>query len=334
MISISNYLKDRTRESEAALRRAFALMLQLVELHAVEGDEVDYAQFRSGIQTIAGGFSNETSPEQVLIIVGQVASSLKEYAERTTRYRKAQAAEYQQMLGMLTETLSATTNASDRTVTRLQEIERKIERAAVIEDVRVLRMQLDECLGSIRDEIRCHEAQSAASSDSQASLAQGRPSAPIAVSYPETDPVTGLPGRHAAECALEEARTREGRWYAVAIVANRIASVNSRFGFAVGDRVLRRLSEQVRSGLSAEDRIFRWSGPCLVALLFRATPEHELRAELTRITSAHKDEVVEIGNRSVLLPTSAAWAIFPSNEPARITRDKIDQFVGSQCVAY
>src|SRR6185437_4129780 len=119
----------------------------------------------------------------------------------------------------------------------------------------------------------------------------------------------------AAEQALEEVRTRGGQWYAVAIVANRIATINSRFGYAVGDRLLRKLAEGMRNGLSADDRVFRWSGPCLVALLLRTAPEHELRTELQRITSSFKEELVEIGNRAVLLPASVNWSIYPLNEP-------------------
>jgi hypothetical protein len=71
-----------------------------------------------------------------------------------------------------------------------------------------------------------------------------------------------------------------------------------------------------------------------VALLLRTAPEHELRTELQRMTSAFKEELVEIGNRAVLLPASATWAIFPLNEPPRIIRGKIDQFVASQSAAY
>jgi diguanylate cyclase (GGDEF)-like protein len=333
MISISKYWKQRIPDENGALRRALGLLLQSLEIHTVLGDEVDYAQFRSGMQGILSRFSDETPPEEVLIIVAEAVEAFREYSERTTRYRKAQAAEYQQMVAMFTDTITATSHASDRTVGRLQDIERKIERAAVIEDVRVLRMQLNECLESIREEIRCQESERSASK-SQMPEADPASSTTKVSQVQETDAVTGLPGRAAAERALEEARTRGGQWYAVAVIANRLASINSRFGYGVGDRLLRKLSDGVRAGLSAEDRVFRWSGPCLVALLLRTTPEHELRTELQRITSAFKEDLVEIGNRSVLLPMSAIGAVFPLKEPTRVICEKIDGFVGSQSADY
>ena len=333
MISIRKYWNQRVPDENGALRRALGLLLQSLEIHTAPGDDVDYTQFRSGMEGITSRFGADTPPEEVLIIVGEAVTAFREYSERTARYRRAQTAEFQRMVGMLTDTISATSNATDRTVGRLQEIERKLERAAVIEDIRVLRMQLDECLESIRAEIRRQEDE-VSTSKSRISSADPVFSTTLGPPLQEMDAVTGMPGRAAAEQALEEARSRGGQWYAVAIVANRIASINSRFGYAVGDRLLRKLAEGMRNGLSADDRVFRWSGPCLVALLLRTAPEHELRTELQRITSSFKEELVEIGNRAVLLPISASWAIFRSNEPARVIREKIDRFVASQSADY
>lgn len=328
MISITKYLKDESRDAEATLRRTVAILLQLIELHAVEGDSVDYAQFRSGIHHIAGRFSEDTPHDEILIIVGEVARSLKDYAERTSRFVKAQSSEYQRMVNMLTETIAATVRGSDRSVQRLRDVERKLERASVIEDVRVLRMQLAECLGSIRQEI---QTQHAAAADSAARLAAATnsPGPQTAPAYPETDRVTGLPGRPAAESALQTACMEEGHCWVAVVVAHRLSAINARFGSAVGDRILRRICAQLRGGLSAEDLIFRWSGPAFISVLRRATSESQIRSELARITSGSIEEVVEIGNRSILLPVSSTWTLFPLSEPARVISQKADQFVAS-----
>jgi len=67
-----------------------------------------------------------------------------------------------------------------------------------------------------------------------------------------------------------------------------------------------------------------------MALLLRTTAEVEIKRELARIASVQAEEVVEIGNRSILLPVSSNWALFPVNAPARVIREKADQFVASQ----
>jgi hypothetical protein len=240
MISITKYLRDRTRDDEAALRRTVSLLLQLIELHAIEGDALDYAQFRSGIHEIASRFSENTPSEEILVISGEVATSLKEYAERTTRFVKAQSAEYQRMLNMLTETIAATTQASDRTVDRLRGVERKLEKACVLEDVRLLRMQLHECLASIREEIQSQQLRAADPSRCVQPRTGTGGVQPVLAPVLETDPITGLPGRALAESALQNASIKGGPYWAAVIVVDRIASINSRFGYAVGDRLLRR----------------------------------------------------------------------------------------------
>jgi GGDEF domain-containing protein len=327
VISIRKYLTPHGEDNEATLRRALGLLLQLTEIHAIQGDDADYMQFRSGIHEIASRFSDETPPEEILIMVGGVAIALKEYGERTTRYIKAQGAEYQRMVTMFTDTIAATSHASDRAVGRLTDIKRKLEQACVIEDVRVLRMQLAECLESIREEICAQQAQAAAPAGNPASPSRGPESAPAPPQSQQSDPVTGLPGPPLAAAELEDTAKREAGWYAAVIVAHRLASINSRFGYAVGDRVLRKLAARLRSGFSADDRLFRWSGPSFMALLFRREFQGKIEKELARIIGPQTDELIDIGTRSILLPVSASWAVLPVNAPARVIREKIDKFV-------
>jgi GGDEF domain-containing protein len=329
MISIRKYLNARRPDPDSALRRALTLLLQLIEIHAVKGDDADYQQFRSGIYEIASRLSDATPPEEILIIVGRVATALKEYGDRTTRYIKAQGLEYQHMVTMLTETIAATTHASDRTIARLTDIEKKLERTSVIEDVRVLRMQLAECLQSIREEIRSQHAEAGARHEHVTFPNSGPEAAAAPMPPPENDPVTDLPGLTVALAELEDSAKREGCWYVVAVVANRLPSINSRFGYGVGDRILRKIVDQVKSGLSADDHLFRWNGPGFIALVLRTASQAEIHKEVGRIIGTHREEVIVIGNRSVLLPISASWAVFPVNTPSRIMREQIDRFITS-----
>src|SRR5581483_913005 len=211
MISISKYWKQRIPDENAALRRALGLLLQSIEIHTASGDEVDYAQFRAGMETITSNFGDDTPAGEVLIMAGKAVNAFREYNERTTRYRKAQAAEFQRMVAMLTDTISATSHASDLSVGRLQDIEKKLERASVIEDVRVLRMQLNECLESIREEIRRQEVERSASESPISTVDPGF-STPMVTQVQEADAVTGLPGRLAAERAFEDVQTSAGPW--------------------------------------------------------------------------------------------------------------------------
>jgi diguanylate cyclase (GGDEF)-like protein len=331
VLSIKRYLVNGDARAEQALRRVIGVLLHAVEAHAVHGDEVDYEQFRSGLRDIASQFTDATPPQELLVMAGAVATSLKEYAERTSRYVRTQSAEYQHMVAMLTETVAIITDGSDRAVTRLRDIEKQIERASVIEDIRSLRLKLGQCLESIQEEIQQQENQAAVTAaDLRAHMEKSQAIMQSVLPDHGVDPVTGLPSRAAAEAALTVAAKGEHDLYAVVFVADRVQAISSRFGHAVGDRVLRKVCEHFRSALSAEDRVFRWSGPTFVALLARGRAVEDVRKEIARIASAKLEDVIEIGARSVLLPISASWSVFPMTSSPKLLIGKIDQFARSQ----
>ncbi len=333
MISIKRYLSGGSR-TEEALRRVVEVLLSALQMHAVEGDDEEAILFRSTLSSLAKRFSAAITPEEMLVIAGALASSIKDYGERTTRFVRAHGAEYQQMVATLMQTIASVTQASDRTVTRLHDIEKQLERASVIEDVRALRHKLNQCLESIQEEIHEQERNDAAKELEQALQAShARLSESLTSSASTEDPVTGLPGRAAAEEALAEAGHKKNEHFAVAVVANRVQVINSRFGYSVGDRVLRHVSEAYRNALSADDLLFRWQGPSFLAILRRPSNIEEVRKEIARIASSRAEELVEIGNRTVLLPVSASWTVFPMSASTRLLVARLDQFVASQSPA-
>lgn len=327
MISIKKFLNSKDSEVEGALRRVIGLLLQAIDLHAVEGDSVDYAHFRSGIQEIAKKLSDETPVEEILVMAGAVAESLRDYSQRTSRYVRANSVEYQNMVSMLTHAVSTVTQTSERSGSRLREIEEQLRRASVIEDIRTLRVRLGQCLEGIQDEIQTQQTEARTVRNEllesvQASHARLKAAAVV-------DSVTGLADRASAEVALAESANKSGL-YAVAIVANRVGAINSRFGIAVGDRVLKRVCDHYRAALGGEDRMFHWHGPSLVALLSRQSTIDDVRNEIARITRSKMEDMIDVGNRSVLLPISASWTVFPMTSSSKVVAGKIDKFIASQ----
>jgi len=331
VVSIKRYLVSDSARPEAALRRVISVLLQAVETHSVEGDKVDHEQFQASIRQITATLTEQTAAEELLVIAGAVAGALKDHAERTTRFVRAQSREYQRMLAMLTETVASITQGSEQSVNRLRDIERQLERTTVIEDVRLLRMKLEQCLESMREEIRQQEASAAATvAELQASLERAQANFQAVAVNEAADPVTGLAGRMAAEAALQEAIASRRACYVVVIVANRVQAINARFGYAVGDRVLHKLCHHFRSALSAADRMFRWQGPALLALLERSHSVDDVRKEIARIAAVKIEDAIEIGSRSVLLPISGSYTVFPVSSSLKLLIARIDQFIASQ----
>jgi GGDEF domain-containing protein len=232
---------------------------------------------------------------------------------------------------MLTETVATIANGSDRAVSRLQEIEKQIEHASVIEDVRSLKLKFGDCLEAIREEVQTQKKETAVTVNHLThELEHSQDRVQSLLSAPEVDPVTGLPGRAAAEAALKEAAQSSRQFFAVVIVANRVQLINARFGYATGDQVLRAVCKQVQTGISAEDHLFRWSGPSVLAVLERPGPVEFVRKEMGQITATKGQELVNLGTRTILLPVSASWTVFPMLASACLMISEIEHFVASQ----
>lgn len=325
-MSFVRYLRSDKGADEETLRRFIALLLTAIENHTVEGDEADYQQFRAAIRELSLQFSPETSGEALLVMAGRLNATCKEYADRTRRFIRAHSVELQQIVSMLTAALTNSIEASEVSTARLVTIEKQIESAAVIEDVRMLRLKLAQCLESIQEEVVHRQRQAAVARAELERSGQAKesesPGAPV-------DPVTGIGGRPQAEQAIREALRSGRQHYLVVAVANRVNAINSRLGYAAGDRVLRSVYKQLQTFVSGSDRVFRWTGPAYVAVLKREATLEEVRKEVQRGTDSKAQELFEVESRSVLLPVSANWAVLPIRPPQQSLQAAVDQLVAT-----
>lgn len=300
-------------------------------VHAVEGDSEDYQKFRDDFERIQAEATRSTSAKELLVAAGAANQALGDYGYRTTRFIRQQGALLQNMISMLTQTLVSIGAGSEQSADYLLEIERELARAVVLEDVQELKLRLGACLDKLQDEAARQKAETEANASQireQVERAQKCIRETVA-STDQLDLVTGLPTQPAAKAALEEALTTPEQRYVAIVVVNRIHSINSRFGYAVGDLVLKLILEQLRQKLSVADRLFRWSGPAFVALLEREESIGAVRTEIARITSKNLEKIFEVGGRPVLLPVTASWLVIPLTQPSMKVNKTIEKFIAS-----
>lgn len=330
MISIKKYLNGPS-SSDETLRQVLTLLVQAIELHTVEGDEVDYQHFRNSFKTALKGFGPDCPPDQLLIMSGAVSTALREYKERTSRFLRSQNGEYQRIVLMLTDAVANCTQGNHRALGRLKSLETQLERAAQLEDVRTLRIELGQCLETLQESIRQQEEAAKQVTVQAERLRVSAQSAGPPVSQRETGPdqATGLLTRDSAEKALVEGR-RDGEYYVLVFVIDKFQAIHARFGADLCDRILRRLTRQVQSKLAGNDRLYRWDGPTFVGVLARQERISEITAELARSVGAKFEEHVEVGNRSILLSVSLSWIVFPLGGPAPDIVRRIQEFAARQ----
>jgi GGDEF domain-containing protein len=116
----------------------------------------------------------------------------------------------------------------------------------------------------------------------------------------------------------------------VTAVVNGLQSINRRFGYQVGDQLLKTVSDLFGKALADTDRLFRWHGPALVALVAREKTIDAVRAEIGRINSKRIAGVLEVGKDGLLLPVSASWQVLALTSSAVDIAQAIESFISSQ----
>lgn len=332
MISLRTYLLgDSDKDVESSYRRMIDLILQAISLHAVEGDQADYERFRSDMNAFAARLTPELSISERFVVVGEALRALEDYNRHTSRFLRIQNAELQNMITMLTQTVIAVGSSSETSVAGLQGIEKALEEARMVEDVRVVKAQLGECLQSVRGEaLRQKEEGKAALESIQQELAQSQERLGGLSVGSNLDPATGLPGKLEAEKALHEAASLSGTLFLLLAVVNRLEAVNARFGYAIGDQALAIVAEHFRGALHADDKLYRWNGPALLAVMSRKAAAGTVRDEVRRFAEKKLEKIFVIGSRSVLLPISVSWTIFPIARPVDALLRKVELFTAAQ----
>jgi len=281
------------------------------------------------------------NPSETLVAVGSVERAIEEYNARVGRSVRQYQSELRGMVGMLTETVSECTSASERSKQRLQGIEHRLEKASAIEDIRLLKLQLAECLESLRAEAEDQRKAWAGQMEALASGLHSARTALTAASPPHTagpdanaapkplDPLTGLPRRPKAMEALAEALADPAKQYAVVFTVERVESANARYGFGIGDQMLQAWQQLLHSWFGDGARIFRWGGPAFLMLIERDAPAQQVRTEIAHRCANRHEKMFHVGNRAVLLVIAAAHMVMPLAEcvSADLVAQRLDAFV-------
>lgn len=325
MISIGKFLKSAT-ETEQALMRVVQLLLQGIALHAVEGPPEDFANFRNSIQNIANALQHDFEMADLLVHAGSALRSLEDYNKRAARYLRSPGADLQAMVKMLADAVAAMSSASEENIRRLREIEVQVVSATQAEDVRLIRVKLSECLAEIRKESERQRTETARATEQFTQDIQRFRAEMAAQPLDDKDAVTGLPGRTLAEEALSRACQSETPVYVAVMVLDRLQTFNTRFGCTVGDEVLRYFAGFLRRQLRPADQIFRWTGPIMIGLLARPQRLEIVREEVARLMDYKYEHTVRTAARTILLPVSARWTVFPAMASPRLLGQKIETF--------
>jgi hypothetical protein len=368
MVSIKRHLNAQQSRDELneALLRFTVLVLESIRLHAITGDGADHEKFQADILRLEETFATPPSPNEVLIAAGAVSKTLDDYAHSSSRFLNQRKHELQTIVAALAETLGTVAHASERTIGRLEEIKKQLEKADVIEDIRRLKARLTECLETVHEESVRQQTEAARAADQLQETAgiceafgAGEGSPPAAAGGVAGPAAESSEGNHAMPASAPrpvvaglndsggEARERETVEKVLATVLTqseeswvglfKIERANllmSRFGPPVFEEVVTFVQQRLSAGLNSF-RQYRWDQSAILALLQSHQDIKLIRRKINELFAERLVMNFDLGRREVMLPIGCQWTVLPClpHHSAHVLIQQIEAFLSERHVA-
>ena len=314
-----SFRKILATESDLGTKPAHTLarsLLNAIARECVPVEQVLHADFERTLHDLDDRLATTGDSREIYAIAGSAEQAMQDYRQHVARYYDTQISEMQIAISALFAGLIHFAGETTQFSILLRNLELQLREARGPGAMRDCRVQIVPCVQALREDFRKQrENWERTLNKLQDDLAGATGEAKRGKSG--DDPVSGLPGRPAAEQALAELMaTKPMDAYIVVCVVDRVNLINAKFGYAVGDRLLQAFLRHLMTAFSRVDQLFRWTGPAFVLVLKRSDPLARVKAEVLRATTARLEENVESNGRNVLLPvTAASTVIAVAGEP-------------------
>jgi len=292
-----------------ALSRVVSMLLQGIALHSFASESPEAAGFQAAIRKVRSDFDKvDDDQDSALLLAGAAIRLMEDYNDGVRLQARARQVQYETAVGVLSEGFLELARASADTRADFEQIVRELGSSGVEE--------LRAAVEAIRDEV-------------------ADPLKKCGIPGGEVDSSTGLPDYGFAAAAMAEVWQRRENHFAAIFAAERLETINMRYGFAAGDQVLHLLGRTVGKALTAGDRLFRWRGPCVMALLKRDAPEAFVAGDLARVASTKMEHGITLGDREVMLSVSTSWNLFPLKSASSLEEllERMNKFAATRVAA-
>ena len=252
---------------------------------------------------------DDSSPTDVVRIANEAFEALERQCQHNLDCLREQRGQMQSMITMLTSTIADLSGQSQGSVIRLQQLERQIEQASRLEDIRALKANLEECLTVVRQ---------AAAEQRKTASAVERLHEHIVNSRPPAG-------------AMARQQRDGGEAYLAAFKLQRSDSIVHRFGSAAAEHMLSLIGEGLKPLLGPRDRLARGPGFSFVAMLYSAEAMPAIRRRIASLVTKISQRYVEIGENSALLAISMEWVVLATAQYAstEAALAEADSFLGA-----
>ncbi len=308
-------------------------LLENIPTQVVDAEPEEHVQFQKELASLATALTERSSCDDINSVVSAGLGSLKNFNAISAKRSSAHVGELNSVMRAMTETITFLSESRTSVVHHLNFIERELEQASELEDIRLLRPKMLSCLEMVRQETARIQNESAAHSEVVRSQLGASPSfshQPRKVG--SLDPVTGLPGRQVAERVLTDKINEGKKCIAALFLANRLAATNRHYGRNAGDEVLLHVAQHLATNIRPPAMLCRWVGPAFLVFTEVDAQFAQVSRSWHELAAKPCEKTIEIGRRSVMLPVTLSILtkqIGPGTSPATLFQD-LERFVTEQ----
>lgn len=315
---------DQVEELLEASRIASSVVERMMA-SAVIGARSEHEAFCSRLAQIGEGLTSDLTADELISRVGTAAREFETYHRQLILFLRQRLKTTQGVMNLMVSAIAAIAGEHHPSVPALQMAAIKFEQADNL-DLAASRSRLIGCVQAVREEIAREKTKAA--SQTKRAAEQSREIRATSPQDAGQDSVTGLPLKDAAIQAIHMPVAPRKRRYVVVMVVDRIHAIHRRFGNRASDQILQVFGSHVAQGLDASAQLFRWDGPTFVAALDRRENLDDLHLLLRRVIDAPLEENLLVQSRSVLIPVSASWTAFCTDD-VMIPEEEIEAFAAS-----
>lgn len=313
--------------------RSLRSLLEGISLQEEELKPAESALFREEVLAIASSLTPDTPARELATLIDSAIQSLRKFSGSSAARVTAHLTELKATMRALTETVTFLAESRSSVVHQLTFIERQLEQATELEDIRLLRPKLATCLELVREETARLQNESAANSElvrSGLGVAPQHSESPRRVG--SLDSVTGLPGRQVGQRLIED-KIAAGKECVVALfIPDRLEAINRHHGRNAGDEVLLQLAQHLAKSIHPPATLCRWSGPAFLALVEAPQRSAEVIRSWKSITARTIELTLQLDRRSVMVSVSLMCMAKATNQStdASLLFQELDKAVGQR----
>ena len=333
MISIfeQRYRSDRTdstqsnRDPSEAIYKLLRGLLENINRYVLIGDGL--APHRQQVDQVKDSLMQAESAEEISQAEVGVSGILAKYRGDTQQAAMVQAIEVQHIFAILNHALIVMAEGSDRSVSRLSEIQNTLQRTSKMRDLVAMRSSLSDTMKFVEKEAA--ESRKVVTEE----LARLQADVGKAREYMGNAGAV-LAGRTEAIARIGETLQSliDGQGlYALAYVCERLSGITQRYGSKVAEELVFRVIRERLEPVARAAFLYRWTSSGLVAVFTRqrdlVAVEREV-ADLNRGPVVHR---VALGNRTAVLTMVPSRLVLEGcpGFPSRLV-DQLDSFIGAR----